>query len=177
MNDARRKTLVLGIGNRLLRDDAAGPLVIEALHRLQPEDPVLRDVTLLDGGTLGLSLLPDIEAAGAFIAIDAARFCAAPGTVRVFEGDAMDAQVIGRKQTAHEVALADLMGAAAIQGLLAGRRALVAVQPLSTDLGLDPTAAVQVALPALRDAVLALLQRWQHDEVQPLGQEAPCTPA
>jgi hydrogenase maturation protease len=61
MIDQCNKTLVLGIGNQLLRDDAAGPLVIEALRQLQSQDPALRDVTLLDGGTLGLALLPDID--------------------------------------------------------------------------------------------------------------------
>lgn len=150
--------LVLGIGNSLLRDDGAGPRVIERLQRgpLGAHPGVL----LRDGGTLALSLLPDIERCGAFVAIDAARFGAAPGTVRVFEGPAMDAQLTGRKQTAHEVALADLMGAAALQGLLPSRRALVAVQPDSTALGLEPTPAVAAALPALCEAVAALVQRW-----------------
>ena len=58
------------------------------------------------------------------------------------------------------MALADLMGAAALQGLLPSRRALVAVQPDSTALGLEPTPAVEAALPALCEAVAALVQRW-----------------
>lgn len=149
--------LVLGLGNRLLSDDAAGPLAVDALV----DDGADAGVQYCDGGTIGLGLLPAIEDAGALIAIDAARFGAEPGTVRVFEGDAMDHQLGGRKASAHEVALADLMAAAALGGRLPARRALVAVEPASTALGLAPTAPVQAALPRLCEAVRDLLQRWQ----------------
>lgn len=149
--------LVLGLGNRLLGDDAAGPIVIEQLVQRHGERP---GTSWRDGGTLGLSLLPEIEDADALVVVDAARFGASPGTVQVFEGLAMDAQLGGRKQSAHELALADLMGAAALGGRLPPRRALVAVEPASTALGLEPTPAVAAALPALVSAVEALVARW-----------------
>lgn len=150
--------LVLGLGNRLLSDDAAGPLAIDHLA----DDATLAGaVRCRDGGTIGLALLPEIEDASALIAVDAARFGATPGTVQVFEGDDMDRVLGGRKTSAHELALADLMAAAAFSGRLPARRALVAVQPESTDLGLAPTAPVQAAVPRLCDAVRDLVQRWQ----------------
>jgi hydrogenase maturation protease len=148
--------LVLGLGNRLLSDDAAGPLTVQALSDAAPAPGAV----YRDGGTIGLGLLPEIEASAALIAVDAARFGAAPGTVRVFEGDAMDAQVAGRKRSAHEVALADLVGAAALAGHLPARRALVAVEPSCTSLGLGPTPPVAAAIPHLCDAVRGLLTRW-----------------
>ncbi len=152
-----RPLLVLGLGNRLLGDDAAGPIVIEQLVQRHGEHP---DVSWRDGGTLGLSLLPEIEDADALVVVDAARFGAEPGTVQVFEGLVMDEQLGGRKQSAHELALADLMGAAALGGRLPLRRALVAVAPASTALSLEPTPAVAAALPALVAAVEALVARW-----------------
>lgn len=153
---SERAVLVLGLGNRLLSDDAAGPLVIDTLA-----SDAGGEIRYRDGGTIGLALLPEIEDAGSLIAVDAARFGAEPGTVRVFEGDAMDAQLGARKTSAHELALADLMAAAALGGRLPARRALVAVEPGSTALGLAPTPPVQAALPRLCDAVRDLLQRWQ----------------
>lgn len=151
-------TLVMGLGNRLLCDDAAGPLAVDALATQS-----LPAGTLLhDGGTIGLSLLPQIEDADAFVAVDAAEFGAAPGTVRVFEGAAMDTQLGGRKRTAHEVALFDLMATAHLAGRLPVRRALVAVQPASTALSLQPTAAVSAAIPQLCAAVHELLARWEQ---------------
>jgi len=152
------EVLVLGLGHRLLGDDAAGPLVID---RLAAGGCRAR---LMDGGTIGLHLLPAIQDAPALIAVDAAMLAEAPGAVRVFVGAAMDRQLGGRKKTAHEVALADLMAAASWTASLPARRALVAVQPQSCDWGLDPAPAVQAALPAMCDAVRALLRDWTADE-------------
>jgi hydrogenase maturation protease len=73
----------------------------------------------------------------------------------------MDAQLVGRKRSAHEVALADLLSAAALNGRLPARRALVAVQPGSTELGLVPLPAVAQAIPRLCDAVHELMTRWR----------------
>jgi len=151
-------TLVLGLGNVMLGDDAAGPLAVQAMAA----DPRFADAAVYrDGGTIGLSLLPEIEDAGAFIAVDAAEFGAEPGVVRVFEGAAMDAQLGGRKRSAHEVALFDLMAVAEFAGRLPARRALVAVQPASTAMSLSPSPAVAAAIPQLCVAVHALLARWQ----------------
>jgi hydrogenase maturation protease len=147
--------VVLGLGNRLLGDDAAGPLVIDRLA----QRPAI-GARLVDGGTVGLALLPAIEGAAALVAVDAARFGAVPGTVRVFEGSAMDAVLRGGKRSAHEVALADLVGAAALTGRLPGLRALVAVEPEQTEIGAGPSVAIADALPAMCAAVERLLQRW-----------------
>ena len=155
--------LVLGLGNRLLGDDAAGPLVVDALAASGRAGSAL----LRDGGTIGLSLLPDIDDAAALIAVDAAEFDAPPGAVRVFEGAAMDRQLGGRKRSAHEVALFDLMAAAELCGRLPARRARVAVQPASTALGLEPTAEVAAAIPALCAAVQELVTRWTPDLITP----------
>lgn len=75
-----------------------GVHVVEALTALETG----RNVTLRDGGTIGLALLSEIEESGALIAIDAAELGAEPGTVRVFSGADMDGQLRGKKQTAHE---------------------------------------------------------------------------
>lgn len=150
--------LVLGLGNRLLGDDAAGPLVVEALAGAST--PAGIRVCWRDGGTLGLSLLPEIEAADALLVVDAARFGAPPGTVRRFEGAEMDAQLGGRKRSAHELALADLLGAAALVGRLSPQRALVAVEPASTAVGLDLSPDVARAFPRLCDEVRSALAEW-----------------
>jgi len=148
---------VLGIGNRLLSDDGAGPAVIERLA----SDPAAGGLaTYRDGGTIGLALLPEIEDASAFIAVDAAELNAPPGTIRVFEAEAMDVQLSGRKRTVHEVALSDLLCAAALAGTLPKRRALVAIQPETVEWGMSPSPAVADAIPGACAAVSQLVERW-----------------
>ena len=134
------KVLIMGIGNSLLQDDGVGVLVTEQLASTFDQDPRIR---CLDGGTLGLSLLPDIEGVPNLIVIDAAELGAEPGAIRVFRNEEMDRQLAGRKTTVHEVALADLLAAAEMSGFQPAERALVAIQPASTEWGLEPTPSVR----------------------------------
>jgi hydrogenase maturation protease len=149
--------LVVGLGNRLLSDDSAGPLVID---RLCTRAEICAKASLIDGGTIGLGLLPSIESGASLIAIDAARFGAAPGTVRVFEGEDMDRQIGARGGSVHELALTDLIAAAALSGTLPQRRALVAVEPGSTAPGSALSDAVDAAIPLMCEQVDRLLARW-----------------
>lgn len=137
------RVLIMGIGNTLLQDDGAGVHVTEALRGRNGEAP---GVAIVDGGTLGLALLPAIEEAGSLIVIDAAELGEKPGAIRVFRNEHMDRQLSGRKSTVHEVALADLLAAAALSGRQPKERVLVAIQPASTDWGLEPTAAVRESI-------------------------------
>ena len=155
-------TLVLGIGNILLSDDGVGVHVIRRLDALESGE-ISQSVALHDGGTLGLSLLSEIEQFGALIAVDAVELGAEPGAVRIFQGPDMDRQLTGKKRTAHEVALADLMSAARLAGCEPTRRALVAVQPESTKWGLTLTPAVGAAVPIACQEIRTLLNGWDHD--------------
>jgi hydrogenase maturation protease len=156
---AATRTLVLGLGNTLRSDDGVGVHVVQALTELETG----RHVTLRDGGTIGLALLSDIEESAALIAIDAAELGAEPGTVRVFSGSDMDNQLHGKKRTAHEVALADLIAAARLSGRKPLRCALVAIQPGSTEWGLTPTEPIRSAIPAACSAVLSLVEDWNDE--------------
>mgnify|MGYP000238052296 FL=1 len=150
--------LVLGLGNTLLSDDGVGVHVVEALRA---EFAGRDDIDFRDGGTLGLALLPDVESSRALILVDAAEVGAPAGDVRCFVGADMDARLLGKKRTAHEVAAADLLDAAALTGMRPERRALVAVQPASTEWGLAPTDVVQSAIPRACDTIRSLIAEWQ----------------
>jgi hydrogenase maturation protease len=155
----REKVLVLGLGNTLLADDGIGPHVIAAFGRADAKAGAA-PVVILDGGTLGLSLLPEIETATALIVVDAASFGGAPGEVRVFDEDAMDALLGGAKTSAHELALADLIGAARLNGLLPERRALVGIAPGYVGWGLAPTPAVAASIPLACAEIEGLIEKW-----------------
>lgn len=162
VTEVRPGIMVLGIGNILRGDDGIGIHVIEAMRPHILARSSRQTVTLRDGGTIGLALLPEIQDAGALIVIDAAEFGAEPGTVRVMQGAEMDAQLGGKKRTAHEVALADLMAAAELTGSRPVRCALVAVQPASTAWQLTPTESVASAVPRACNAVLSLIEGWDN---------------
>ena len=159
------KILVMGIGNTLLQDDGIGVHITESLRADSGSavDPPDTAFEFIDGGTIGLSLLPDIEDAEAVIVVDASEIGDRPGALRVFRGDEIDRQLSGKRRTVHEVALADLFGAAAIRGRSPARRALVAIQPASTELGLEPTPDVRAAIPGACEAIRTLARQWREE--------------
>ena len=156
-DESRATTLVLGLGNLLLRDDGFGVHVIQALERERSPDDT---IAIRDGGTIGLALLSEIEDSDSLIVVDAMEMGAEPGTLRVLEGADMDNQLKGKKRTAHEVALADLMAAAMLSGKEPRRRVLVAAQPGSTDLGMEPGPEVGAAIPLAVERIRTMLAGW-----------------
>ncbi len=159
------KVVVMGVGNTLLQDDGIGVHVTEAL-RADGQDATARSdlcFEIIDGGTIGLSLLPDIEDAAAVIVVDASELGQPPGTVEIFRNEEIDRQLSGKRRTVHEVALADLFAAAAIRGHSPARRALVAIQPACTEWGLEPTTDVRAAIPRAHQAILELAHEWRRE--------------
>ena len=155
------KVLVMGIGNTLLQDDGVGIHVTERFKQSQaPDSPI----EVIDGGTIGLALLPDIEDADAVVIVDAAELGERPGTIRIFRDREIDRLLSGKKRTVHEVALADLFSAAEIRGRCPRVRALIAIQPACTEWGLEPTAKVQASVPLACEAVDSLTKHWLQDE-------------
>ncbi len=155
------KILVLGIGNTLLSDEGVG---IHVLHALAAAAPLSGDVELLDGGTLSFTLAGPIHDADALIVVDAANINAAPGHWQLFEGDAMDAFLLGnRKSTVHEVGLTDLRAIALLAGHWPAQRAMLGIQPQLMDWGEQPTPLVAAAIPAAVAAIQTLISRWQHE--------------
>ena len=153
--------LVMGVGNTLMQDDGVGILVIEMLRKAPETHPSLH---LIDGGTIGLALLPEIEDADAVVVVDASELNAAPATLRVFQNEEIDRQLSGKRRTVHEVALLDLFSAAAIRGRMPANRALVAIQPESTDWGDGCTAGVEQAARKACATINRLAAEWNSAE-------------
>ncbi|NIP18280.1 MAG: hydrogenase maturation protease [Xanthomonadales bacterium] len=165
MNSATQGTgtiLIMGVGNTLLQDDGVGVHVVESLR---PWAERLPRISIVDGGTLGLSLLPEVESAAAVIVVDAGETGAEPGEIRVFRNADMDRQLSGRKSTVHEVAVADLLAAAQLSGHQPPERALIVIQPCSTEWGLAPTPAVHKAIPEARTLVTKIAEELLAEEL------------
>lgn len=158
MDATRPRTLVLGLGNTLLRDEAVGVRVAEHLAgHPEAEDLGLR---CLDGGTMGLSLLIEMEDAEAMVVVDAADLGKEAGEVQVFEGAEMDSFLRTRSRNAHDIGLDDLMDALRLRQAVPERRALLGIQPADMRVGEDMTEQVAAAVPAACDLIVSLARRW-----------------
>lgn len=153
--------LVLGVGNALMQDDGVGTAVTD---ELLSDSSLPAPLSVIDGGTIGLQLLPQLEDADAVIVVDAAEVQASPGTIRTFLNEEIDQQLSGKRRTVHEVALLDLFSAAGIRGQLPAQRALIAIQPGCTDWGDELTPAVRAAVPGACKLILQLASQWLQAE-------------
>jgi len=162
------ETLIIGIGNSLLSDEGAG---IHALNYLQSKYPEIPNLTFLDGGTLSFTLATWIEDCANLIVFDAAELHQPAGSVKTFVGSAMDEYLGSSKRSAHEIGLLDLIHIARITNHLPENRALIGIQPLAMDWGMEPTTPVRRALKRASNEAVALIAQWQtakHNKVAPL---------
>jgi len=133
-----------------MQDEGAGVHAVRALEgrTLAP------GIELIDGGTLGIELLPVLEGASSLVLIDAAHFAGKPGEVRAFRGDQLNGSY-GGHVSPHQAGAADLIAVARLTGALPGRCTLFGIQPAEMGFGLDLSPDVAAALPQLADAVMA----------------------
>lgn len=87
LEHARVPILLIGCGNVLRGDDAAGPVLI---RRLWERDALPDAVRIADGGTSGMDVAFQMRHADRVIIVDAARTGAAPGTVYRVPGEALE---------------------------------------------------------------------------------------
>lgn len=148
--------LVLGLGNVLLHDEGAGVWVAESLRRRLAR---LATVTVLEGGTLGLDLLPRLDGVERLLLIDALRLGGAPGTIARLEGDEVPA-ALDHKLSTHQIGIQDLLATASLLGRAVPHTVLLGVEPECLDPGTGFSAAVADALPRLEALVVEELRHW-----------------
>ena len=151
--------IVLGLGNTLHSDDGVGP---QAIEKLRSDKRVPADVSLIEGGTLGLELLTYIWDCSYLLVLDAVDVGQPPGTlVRM---SSQELQTLPGKGSVHQLGVADLMVALRVLAKRPPQVVLLGVQPASTEWGTELSPAVAAVLPALADAAVAELCRRPHTQ-------------
>jgi hydrogenase maturation protease len=137
------KTLILGVGNYLLRDEGAGVHAVQALEN----EPLPPGVDLLDGGTGGLHLLGRLQEYDRLILIDAALDSHPPGTLRHIR--LQYASDFPPLMSAHEIGLHDMMEVMMLCGPTPEIELLTVSVADVRELGVELTPPVKAALPEI----------------------------
>lgn len=153
---------IVGLGNVLLGDDGVG---VHALLKLRDAfaDP---RVQCLDGGTLGVGLLPYLESSTHVLFLDAIE---APAALRT-DGEVLDLLLDEEQDefplrvSPHDLGLAEL---ARLLRLRAGDRPLtvrvLGIRPASLDVGTELSSAAERALPHLTARAATLVRAWLRE--------------
>ena len=139
------RTLVAGVGNVFLRDDAFGCEVA----RLLATRPVPDGVEVRDFGIRGVHLAYDLlNGCDLFVLVDAAPRGEPPGTVTVLEVEVPDAgSLAGPVMDAHSLTPDAIFALLASLGGRPGRSLVVACEPADVSAGMGLSEQVQEALP------------------------------
>lgn len=142
--------LVLGVGNLIMSDDGVGVRVVQQLQR---EFSFPANVEIVDGGTLGLDLLPFLEDRSHLIMVDAVETGKRPGTCVRLSGDELPV-ALETRVSPHQMGLKDLLATARLMGHAPAEMVLIGVQPGSLELAEELTSEVALQVETLKGAVL-----------------------
>ena len=155
-DDYENSIVVLGVGNILLTDEGLGVHVVEDLKANYAFTP---QISLIDGGTMGMELLTYMRGMKKILLIDAVNGGEAPGTIYEFPHRELE-QYFTDHISVHEVGMQDILRIRAIQENPLEDAIVIGVEPESLDVGFEPSAPVQKALPEVKERVLRVLREW-----------------
>jgi hydrogenase maturation protease len=137
--------VVIGVGNVLLGDDGVGVRVVEALRREAGADPeaLPPDTRLVDGGTLGLDLLRDLDGARGLLVVDAADLGALAGTVTVRRDERAGRGPAGIPAGGDGHGVAELLAVAGLLGILPAAVSVIGIG--LGEIGVGPALSSRVA--------------------------------
>jgi len=153
---AKDRKVVLGLGNTLNRDEGLGVFALEPLRARLPEGG---PIELLDGGVLGMGLLPIVESCSHLLILDAVDGGATPGTV--IELSREELPLFARlKLSLHQLGFQEVLQFASVRGNLPERLGLVGAQPADTSVGVGLSPEIEAVLPEIAARARAVLERW-----------------
>lgn len=153
------RTAVIGVGSPVMGDDGLG---LHVLSRLEQEW-MLEGVDLIDGGTWGMKLLPDIEDAGRLMFLDAINSQRhPPGTVLVLEKDDISLVTDHNKLSPHQVGLREVMAISEFRGTLPAQTCAIGVVPGVIDISTELSPVVGASVDACIAKVIERLHAWGH---------------
>ena len=153
MEAGQAKIVVLGLGNVLHADDGAG---VQAIQRLRQDARVPEDVSLVEGGTLGLELLPYVWDCSRLIVIDAVDVGEAPGTVVRMTGEELNS--LPGNASVHQLGVSDLLVALRVLAQREPEVVLLGAQPANTEWSTELSPAMVAAMDSLVEAAIAELR-------------------
>jgi hydrogenase maturation protease len=151
-------TLVLGLGNPLMGDDGLG---LAVLARLVEEWEFYPEVTLVDGGTWGMNLLPLIEDTEKLILIDAIHTGADPGTIVELERAALP-RYLDHKLSPHQIDLKEVLALAELRGTMPDCAVAIGAEPATIELMFHLSPMLEQRVEDLALAVVNRLAHWGH---------------
>jgi hydrogenase maturation protease len=156
LNGEKPRKIVLGLGNLLFSDEGFG---IHALQHLQARLRLPPDVEWVDGGVMGMNLLPLVEECSHLLVLDAINANQAAGSIIELNREQM-LVFNGIKLSEHQASFQDVLGLAYLRGRLPPRLHMIGLQPADLSLNVELSDIAIAALPRITQRAAAILHQW-----------------
>ncbi len=150
------RRVVLGLGNMLYSDEGLG---VHAMLNLQVKLSNRLGLEWLDGGVMGLDLLPLVEECSHLLVLDAVDAGLEPGSLVEIDRDEIP-YYRGIRLSEHQVGFQEVMALARARESLPEHLILLGIQPDSFNLDLDLSPLARSSLPNLLKRATEVLNTW-----------------
>jgi hydrogenase maturation protease len=147
MKDKTGKTLIVGIGNLLYRDDGIGAWVIQEMQKME----LPGHVQLLDMGTSTMDLIYHLDGIKKLIVIDAIKAGGKPGAVYRLKPE----ELLPKEEepvSLHDIGLLDALNMAEKKGMEI-ETVVIGIEPKVFGWGIELSEEVREKIPAIIEAV------------------------
>ena len=156
------RRIVMGLGNTLNNDEGLGVYALKALETYLKEnvaDSLPSDLEFIDGGVLGLNLLPWVEEASYLLVLDAINARKEPGTLIELKRDEIPLYT-GIKLSDHQITFQEVLGLANFRGKLPEHLHMIGIQPADISIGVDMSPEVAATMPEVQKRAVQVLVEW-----------------
>jgi hydrogenase maturation protease len=152
----KTKIAVMGVGNILMQDEGIGVHTIKNLEKyiFHPH------IDLIDGGNMGMDLLPFFDEYDKMIIVDAVDFEKKPGFIDTIENSDILA-LFTTKMSLHHLGLKDVLSYAKLLDQTPEDLCLVGIQPEKMEMEMQLSATINSQLDKMTNLVLQKLETWQ----------------
>ena len=151
----KSRTAVMGIGNILMQDEGIGVHIIKQLEQYH----FTPHIALIDGGNMGMDLLPFFDEHGRMIIVDAVDFEKEPGFINTIENDDILA-LFTTKMSLHHLGLKDVLSYAKLLDQIPEDICLIGIQPEKVEMEMALSETVSSQMDNLTSLVLQKLKTW-----------------
>jgi len=156
MIEPNRK-VVLGLGNILNSDEGSGVHALNLLTNTLRSYP--DEIEFLDGGTLGINLLPLIESCRHLLILDSVNAGQAPGCLIELTGKEIPLYT-KVKLSQHQITFQEVLALACFRNKLPSFFHLIGLQPADFSAGIGMSPRVAAAVPRVVDHAILVLREW-----------------
>lgn len=159
--DTGRK-IVLGLGNTLNKDEGLGVFAVSALEAHLKETPGSdTEIEFVDGGALGLNLLPWVEECSHLLVLDSmiSRF-SVPGQVMELAKDEIPLYR-NIKMSDHQITFQEVLGLAKFRDKFPEHLHLVGAQPVDMSIGYGISPEIEAVMPEIVKRAERVLREWK----------------